>query len=344
MDTIKTWINENKNNKLLNINSCIFLIGNSGIGKTYNVNKLCNELNLFKININCNNCFSSAQFSDLIFKACSSSLIQCLTNNIQKPIIIIDDFDTLLSFDSTINITLLNILANNKNNLKNIPIICISLPYIFNKIGDIKKKCKIIELNNPTEEEIYNIVSIEQNIKINKKRLNDIIHNNNFNIFMILKELKNNIENNNDIIYDFNFIYNNIFDRDIYLKIILTDQWLIPLRFHENLIIELNNRKGNKKVKIDFYKKFIYNFCLFDILMYNNSNIASDYFISIIYDLNNIPLKKKEQHKMLNFTKILSYLSLQKKNIKNLYDINYPIHEIGNYHTNIISRKFIYYN
>ena len=45
-----------------------------------------------------------------------------------------------------------------------------------------------------------------------------------------------------------------------------------------------------------------------------------------------------------SFTKILSYLSLQKKQNKYNYNNNFPLHQIGNYHINIINRKFIYYN
>jgi len=350
MENVKNWINnfylENKPN--LSIDSCLFLIGNNGIGKTFNINKLCNdELNLFIININSSNCGTSFEFIDLIVKSISSSLIQLLTNNNKKKIIIIDEFDTLLSLDSTINISLLNILTKKK--LKNIPIICISSLELIKKIGDIKKKCKIIQLNNPTNNDMFNIIkSIPLYNSIDNNNINNIIIKSNNNISQCLKHLdniNNKIYYNIDIIYNIDYIFNEKFNREILKKIIITEPWLIPLKYHENLIIKLNNKKCIKSIKNNIYKNFIYNFCFFDKFMYNNINeIAIDFFISSIYDIMIINNKKIILNDTLNFTKILSYLSLQKKYLKYTYNNNFPFYQIGNYHINIIDRKFIYYN
>ena len=120
MDFIKNWILTPR--EKLSLESCLFITGNSGIGKSYAINKLCNELDFFIININSFNCYSSKQLTDLLFKSFVSSLIQQLTLNTQKKIIIIDEFETLLSFDSTMNIHLFNFLNTSH---KHIPIICI---------------------------------------------------------------------------------------------------------------------------------------------------------------------------------------------------------------------------
>jgi len=65
------------------------------------------------------------------------------------------------------------------------------------------------------------------------------------------------IEHNNttykheiDKYYDVNILYEHNFDKECIRNIILTDTYLIPLRFHDNLITELANRKipiSNKK-------------------------------------------------------------------------------------------------
>ena len=150
MDYIKNWILTSR--KELSYNSCLFITGNSGIGKTHRINNLCKELDLFIVNINSYNCCSSKQLADLLFKAFVSSLIQQLTHNNQNKIIIIDEFETLLSFDSTININLLNFLNTTH---KHIPIICI----INNnfKLGEIKKSCCFYELQNLTYNNIHQI-------------------------------------------------------------------------------------------------------------------------------------------------------------------------------------------
>ena len=77
--------------------------------------------------------------------------------------------------------------------------------------------------------------------------------------------------------------------------------------------------------------------------MMKNNEIAIDYFISSIYLLFNFKQKKNTSHNLNNFTKLLSYLSLQKKNNKIIYKLNIPNnHFSGNYHLSIINRKFIY--
>ena len=335
MDYIKEWILTPR--EKLSYNSCLFITGNSGIGKSYRINKLCNELDLFIININSYNCCSSKQLTDLLFKAFVSSLIQQLTHNIQNKIIIIDEFETLLSFDSTMNIHLLNFLTTSH---KHIPIICIVSNNI--KLGEIKKQCILYELPSLNNIEIHNIL-LNYNSNINLIDSTNIAIKSNYNIKTCIQIITNTYYNNNDEIFDISELYANNFNRDNFKRIIYKDQWLIPLKFHENLINELNNRNCIKSLKYNFYKFFISNFCLFDIIMNKNNEIAIDYFISIIHSLFLLKNKNNKNHSMSNFTKLLSYLSLQKKNNKKIYKFLIPNnHFNGNYHLSVINRKFIY--
>ena len=342
MNDIKSWITcSYENQKKLSLKSCLFITGYSGIGKTYNIKKICNELELFTIHLNSYNCCSSAQLTDILFKSFVSSLIQTLTNNTNKKIIIIDDFDILMALDNTINIALYNFLINNIN-LKHIPIICIVNNEIIKKLGEIKKKCLIMEYPLISNADFHTILkSYNPDILLNDTQ--KIIKQTNYNLNDAIRIITNTYYNNNDENIIVDDLYSNNFDRNKLKKIILKEQWIIPLKFHENLIIELNNRKGIKKNKDFFYKNFILNFCYFDLFMHKNNDIGIDIFISIIYELFNMPSKKAKEHNLNNFTKILSYLSLQKKNSKNIYcKSSFPYNQIGNYHLNLINRKFIY--
>lgn len=338
---IREWINKTYENKeKIKIESCLFVSGVNGIGKSYSINKICEELELSIINIDSSNCNSSQQLNDIILQN-SSSLLYLLSNNKKKKIILIDEFETLISIDRTINITLLNILLTNK--IKNIPIICICNPSILKKIGDIKKKCKIINLEPPSNDELIELVNklkLEDNIRKIKK----IIKTVNGNISQLLKKVEYvEYYNDIDVVNTVEYLYGNKFDRNILYNIISLDSWLIPLRFHENLIKELDNRKISLLQKKKFYKTFLNDFILFDRLMYtNNTEIACDYFINLVYNLKLLPIKKNNISNMENFTKILSYLSLQKKYIKQSYISNYPLYQIGNYHVNMLNRNFIY--
>jgi len=339
MEEVKKWIIECYSYPNLSFNSCLFISGVSGSGKTYLIHKIIKELELFLISIDSNNCSSSIQFTDLLMKSFVSSLIQILTNNNSKKIIVIDDFDVLNSLDNTINLALYNFIQNNQK-LRNIPIIIIINNDIIKKMGEIKKKCKIIEINKLGEYEIYDILKKYKD-DIDFGDVLKIISKTDYNINEAIKMINNLRFNDNDSFIDLNDIYYCDFDRNNLKKLLLKEQWIIPLNFHENLIIELNNRKGKKKDKDDYYKKFMIDFCYFDLFMNKSNEISLDLFISIIRKIYDFPNKKEKKEKQ-NFTKMLSYLSLQKKNNKNAFKSSFPFQQIGKYHSTIINRKFIY--
>uniref|UniRef100_A0A6C0J377 ATPase AAA-type core domain-containing protein n=1 Tax=viral metagenome TaxID=1070528 RepID=A0A6C0J377_9ZZZZ len=316
--------------------SCIFIAGISCIGKTYSIKNICKHLNYHIINIDSNNCYNSKQLFDIIDKGITSSLLQIITNSSPKKVILIDNFDAILTGDRTVNSTLLSILTENK--YKNTPIICITNYEILKKIGDIKKLCKIYELEIPTDKEISKILKKNKIIKYIK---NSNKLSNNGNIFKVI----NNIDSDNiDKVNDIKYLYNLNYNKDVVYRILLTEQWLIPLRYHENIIIELNNRIIPISKLNNFYKNYMDIIIYYDMFMYNNlCENAIDIFTNQIYNLSKLNYKKKELSTMDNFTKILSYLSLQKKYIKNSYSTDFPLYQIGNYHMNLLSKKFIYF-
>lgn len=344
MDLIKNWIIESyQNNTKFSVNSCIIITGYSGIGKTTFINNIAKELELFIVNINCFNCISSNQLTDLLIKSFTSSLIQILTSNNSKKIIIIDDFDILISLDNTINLAFYNFINNYTNKFKHIPIICITNNSIVKKLGDIKKKCKIIDFPKIDEYKFYEILkSYNNNITLSVTL--KILKETDYNLSKAIKIINDNNYDNNDLILSNDNLYTNIFNRDYLRRIIIKEQWLIPLNFHENLILELTkNRIGKIKDKEIYYKTFLLNFCYFDIIMNKCNEIGIEFFICIIEELFKFPVKKTNKIKLNNFTKMLSYLSIQKKNNKCFYNNkNMPLHFIKNYHLNQINRKFIY--
>lgn len=318
--------------------SCIFIAGISCIGKTHSIKQICKYLNYHIINIDSNNCYNSKQLFDIIDKGITSSLLQIIANLSPKKIILIDNFDAILTGDRTINSTLLSILTENK--YKNTPIICITNYEILKKLGDIKKICKIYELAIPSDNDISKILKknkIDCEIIKDKNK-----SSNNGNIFKVINNIK---KDNIDKIYDIEYLYDLHYDKDIIYRILLTEQWLIPLRYHENLIIELNNRIIPISKLNNFYKNYIDIIIYYDIFMYKNLNEnAIDIFATQIYKLSKLNYKKKNKSTMDNFTKILSYLSLQKKYIKNSYNTDFPLYQIGNYHMYLLNKKFIYFD
>jgi hypothetical protein len=342
--SIISWLRDFNYKKKISTDSCIIVTGKTCVGKTYSINKICNYLNYEIININNNNCFNSEQLNDVIFKSATSSLLQVLTGNIRNKVIVIDNFDCIYISDKTINTTLLKILTDGK--IKNIPIICISNNEIIKKIGDIKKNCKIYDIAVPTKEEV--IENINNMSGHSKKQLGHLYDLSNGNMQKIFCDVQ---RNSDEILYeehvendcDINILYLNIFDRNQVIRIINKDPWMIPLKFHENIIIELDNRKISLKNKIEYYKNFIEIMCLYDYYMFKNNNEACiTIFASNVYYLSLFKYKKGAVSNIGKFTKMLSYLSLQKKNIKQTYKCNnFPLYQVSNYHINLCNRKFI---
>ena len=344
--SILIWLRTFNYDIKISAESCIIVAGPTSIGKSYSINSICNYLDYEITLIDNNNCYNSQYLKDIIYKSTSSSFIQILTNNFKKKVIIIDNFDSLFISDKTINLTLLRILLDNK--LKNIPIICVSNNDIIKKIGDIKKVCNIYTLSTPNDDEITEILQ-GKNVDINN--IDKLCSNSNGNLNKLFRDIHND---NNDILYsdsienasDINILYGNTFNRSQTKKILIKDPWMIPLKFHENLIINLNNRNISLNKYNEYYKSFMYIMCIYDYYMFKeNIEFCVELFASKVYFLSMLKYKKNASSNIGNFTKMLSYLSLQKKNIKNNYNIkNMPLYQLSNYHISLCNRKFISFN
>ena len=346
---ILVWLRTFNYDTKISVKSCVIVAGATSIGKTYSINKIANHLNYEIIGIDNNNCYNSQFLKDIIQKSTSSSFIQILTNNFQKKVVIIDNFDSLFIADKTINITLLKILLENK--LKNIPIICISNNDIIKKIGDIKKLCALYLMTTPNNEDITGLLLRKSDATDN---ISKCCLNSNGNLNKLFRDI-NNI--NNDRLYsdsventsDINILYGNEFNRQLTKRIIAKDPWMIPLKFHENLISNLNNRILPLNKYNEYYKGFMNIMCLYDYYMFkDNIEFCVELFASKVYYLSVFKYKKNATVKsnIGNFTKMLSYLSLQKKNIKNNYNNikSLPLYQLSNYHISLCNRKFISFN
>ena len=67
-ELIEELLEKNKNKKNISFDSCIIIHGKSGIGKTYKINKICNELKLNTIRFTPSNVNNSYDFEDLLQK------------------------------------------------------------------------------------------------------------------------------------------------------------------------------------------------------------------------------------------------------------------------------------
>jgi len=342
---ILDWINDHINIKpsIISCNDLLFVSGNYGIGKTYSINKICEHLNLDTIRLTINTCISSTELLDNITKITSSSLLKILKNENRPKIILIDEFEAMLAFDRTISTTLFNILSQGK--LKQVPIICIISPDNLKKLGAIKKKCKIIELNHPSDDDMISVLQREYDIQTSKLKKIVLDCKNNLSQCIFKIQDKNQIYYDNvDEIMNINSLYSQDYNIIHIIRIVTNDPWLIPLRFHENLITELGKRYTMINKRNMYYNFFITNMVFFDTFMCANlTDLACSFFSTIVYPLSRMPLKKNSKSDISKFTKLLSYTSLQTKYNKKSYSSYFPLYQISNYHVNM-GRNYIFFN
>lgn len=336
---IACWLRDFNYSSRISEHSCIILAGPPCIGKTYSIKHICSYLNCCVTNIDHSVCVNMVQLKDIIFKTASSSLLQILADASNKKVIVIDNFDAMFIADKTITNGLLKILTDKK--MKNIPIICIAHNDMLKNMGDIKKICKTHRLCAPTLEEVNDVLAGRA---LSARYVKELYDSNSGNLQKIFEAVENSLVSydKGDTYDDVNILYGTSFDRHNIRRIVDVDAWLIPLRFHENLIIELDNRTSALCRKKEFYKVYMEIMCTYNMFMSKNyPEIAGDVFLCAVSLLSALRYKKVKHTSIGNFTKILSFLSLQKKNMKTAYNSSFPLYQISNYHVNLCNRKFV---
>jgi hypothetical protein len=322
------WLNNKLSDNKLTYESICILSGDSGIGKTRGVEALVKNLNKTLIKIDCNNCSNSKDLKDILIKSTSSNLLSQLENIKIERIILIDELEALLSFDRTI----INVLCN----LIDLKTIINMRIVITCNMSDIKSISKFKNINMVSVKDSDLLLYLRRKYStISCDKLLNIVEKSQGNICSAITLIEGLFNSKKDNISNIDNLYNNL-DIDNIFNILEQDPWLHPLRFHENLMNELNQRKGVIKVKEDTYIEIMKGLCDWDYMMtYNKGKDLTiplmfiSYIIQIIYKL---PKKKNNDSNMNNFTRMFNYLSLKKKNSINMYSEEFPWQMIGNLH------------
>lgn len=377
-----TYSPEHTHANYLNRDSCVIVSGPYGVGKTTMVKNICSFLKKHILWINADNCINSKVMEDMIIKYTQSTIdsiwIQENEDNkdtkdiydndaISKKdvIIVIDDLDILISQDRTIVSSFLQII--DKNILPNKPLICICDNVHEKKLNASKTPFYTIRLKPISDVDIclyirnkYTSLSYTTCVHISEVCDGNIVQ------ALELAKFENQIETSsndktNSLSYDLSntaintqpiekipLLANMYDEKDIHgwYRFFYHEPWMYPLRFHENLINEMDNSKTLKSTKSNFYNYFLRGLIEWDTYMMHNiiqededtfhQNIPTTLFAHYAdYIRRNIPRHyplKRSVDTLTEFTKILSQLSLQKKNYQALYQQyegeKYPIQEV----------------
>lgn len=337
--------NFESNKQNMSIKRGVYIYGDSGIGKTYLVNKLLKTLNYDVIIYNSNHVRNKSAM-ELIAKnnISDTNVFTMLTGQNKKMAIIMDEIDSMNDKGGLGYLIKLIRPKKTKKQLQEqisqLPIICIGNNSEERKIKELMNVCISINLKKPTDKQLGDIISImmpslnaglkSQSISYIEhdfRKLEHLYHlykydelseyanildilqkkNNNNNIKQITKQLllKNDVKN----LLDLKNIIND------------TDKTTVALLWHEN-VIDLFDYKHSPNEMISLYNKLLDNICLSDYIdriifqkqLWDLNELS--FYIKTIY--NNYLLHnycdKTMTPSIIRFTKILTKYSSEYNN------------------------------
>ena len=267
----------------------MYIYGTPGTGKTVFVEKILKKLNYDIIKYDAGD-VRNKTIVDQITKHNMSdkNVLSLMQKKTKKIAIIMDEIDGMNSGDKGGINTLIKLIRPKKTKKQKkeettmIPIICIGNYHIDKKIKEMIKICSTIELKNPTEKQVKNILNIlmpklEENLK-NKmvsfiqgdlRKLNSTyeIYKNQESILknQLIQNMFQQKNYNEDVKDIIKKLLNNNYSLDQHTQIMNeTDRTSVGLLFHENIIDVLE--KMPKKDTIFFYNNILNNICFADYI------------------------------------------------------------------------------
>ena len=330
-----------KNKHNLNIQRGLYLYGESGIGKTTLIKNLLKDNNYDMIYYDSSD-IRNKNIIELITNDNMSNInvLSMFTKKRKKIVIVMDDIDGMNNGDKGGINSLIKIIRPKKTKKQKLeeismsPIICIGNNQLDKKIKELVNVCISVELNIPTDKQIYQIAERMINTNYDTDKIVRFINKDLRKLNLLLDATKDNIMS-----YDtLNSLFSkNIINDDIknITKTLLnepkgledhniineTDRTIVSLLWHENIIDILDKIDDTS---LDLYLKILENICFSDyidritfqkqIWEFNemSSLIKTLYNNKLLYNTPNIKHKKVND---IRFTKVLTKYSTEYNNM-----------------------------
>lgn len=328
----------------------LYIYGNPGVGKTQFVKTILKTLDYDIISFDAGDVRNKSAIDKITKHNMSDKNIMNLFYKKSKKIaIVMDEIDGMNSGDKGGINSLIKLMRpkktrrQKKEDITLNPIICIGNYHIDKKIKEIKKTIECIEIKNPTQSQIKQILSKilkDENIISSKK--GEILTNyiggdlRKLKFISEIQHVKSLFENDNCISHlfqgvDYNDdtkiitkkLLNNHYHIDEHFKIMNdTNRTSVALLFHENIIDCLSNTKTGET--IDFYLKILENICFSDyidritfqkqIWIFNEmSSLIKTLYNNHIFHTENV-VKRPYTSNNVRFTKVLTKYSTEYNN------------------------------
>jgi len=316
----------------------IAVLGKPGIGKTHIVRCTLKEMGYEPVWISSESCSHVREVIDLIQKASSTNLMNEIAQTHLARAVVVDDIDVWCQFDRCFLNTLADFLS--KNSIR-IPVILIGPGAFEKKLNNMR----IVRMQQKCEGDMFIILRhLAAATSINATDIMGAIEKCDGNITYALALLghgsgaseqghtasASGTGATKDARGDIADVFR--MNADQMRSLVQQDPWLHPLRFHENLLTELDKRKGLKVQKQSGYLQIMRYMCDWDYMMSSCAPETSvENVIAAIHTLQKFPYKKCEKDVIdkVCFTKIFSQLSLQKKRERQNFKDSFPWKDVG---------------
>lgn len=326
----------------------IFISGFSGVGKTLGTRLLMKEFSYNSLFLDTSVSSDGKDVLDRIQKFHNwtdmASSFQQIATNTSKKVIIIDEIESFIKIDRNILNCVLSYTKANKHT--HTPVILISHVDVLKKLGDMKNYITAhIKINRLEDIDIF--LFFKKRIPKNKIKLNElmnIVEQSNGNIYSSMLSILNNVKKGipNNYVGEEQKTLQELFECKnplIVEKLLADDDWMNPLKVHENIIKILD-----RDIYVDFLNKYLYY-----ELWHSKIDECSATDIHMIY-LTHIILESTRLQNTngkidtMDFSKLLSYISTKKKYKKLIYEKvpdYYPVEDLGLFwiHTHIYNNK-----
>ena len=254
---VKSWIyNMNANN--INTKKVLLIYGDKGVGKSVCTKLICSACKEFSFIVYDSGESRNKRFMEETLTKQMKSTTLVIDNkgiNIQKPIIMLDELDSMNNLCDLGGLSELTKIIKNIDNKKQIwdsPLILVCNNIHNNKYNDIKKMCEIIEMKTLS---IATLLELAENIKENKVEEDHVcklakLCNGDIRLFLDNLQIENTLLKqrqtldisfeervNTDVhLYTHvnNMVYN--FEKDELFDGFYFDQTMIPSMIYENML------------------------------------------------------------------------------------------------------------
>jgi hypothetical protein len=353
---------------MLGFHSVLFILGNSGTGKTHLVRTLCEAHDYDLQILHSQNCESARALADRLGKMTRTRLVQTFAGTTRPVVILIDELDTLIQMDRMMLSTLTDILHG--KTLPHVALIAIGAPAQEKKLGAFKSACcQIIYCFPPSDADLFLFLRARNaalpeaaaTSRIPADRLMAMAEEagGSFHAACRLWDAAMcggasasagagagaDADTANAVAPEFHSIFRATPEAVATVaRVFSEDPWLAPMRFHENLIKEISNRKGLVRDKMRVYRELLQALCDWDqwmiagVMEDSPSETAeaggpdpSDYLARrVVGGLSELQRKKNTtvtDADLQDFTKVFSQISIQKKQERATYcatDAGFP--------------------